>query len=168
MLFDDDGERKPDPDYDEKARVALEKIQEAFGALKYPGEKAVRDGSTNPDIAELMAEFGSRNWTELAHARLMFHREALPIMGPVALRFYLPAYMRAGLTRERGASDIREYTLFALRPIRQTATEKAAYNRRVSLLDDAQKDAVQAFLHAIAADYGAWRSDSVMKEWGIR
>ena len=44
---DENQKKKPEPDHSDKVRVALEKIQMAFGALKYPGEKAIKGGSLN-------------------------------------------------------------------------------------------------------------------------
>jgi hypothetical protein len=168
-MFDDDNEeRKPDPDCADKVRVALGKIQESFGSLKYPGEKAIKDGSFNIDIAEMVAEFGHRHWTELTPDRLFFHREVLSVLGPDGLLYYLPAYMRAALGSASRDGETRLYTMYALRPIGKSATDRARYIRRISLLDDAQKDAVRAFLRAVAAEHGACERDPAMKEWGIQ
>lgn len=109
--------RAPNPEYAEKRRVALAQIEEAFGALSRPRTQALREGlSQYAALERIVTELGQRSWRDIPVEPLRFHRDALPMMGPEALRFVLPAYLRASLTPSPARDDLLDRaTIRALR-----------------------------------------------------
>lgn len=171
MLEDDDGPR-PDPDYPHKVKLALKAIEDAFGRLPIPKtDEVVGAARNNLDATELATAFGGKHWRELQIPELFFHREALSILGPAGFRFYLPAYMVASLKLTEHRADVCEYTLLSLRPPYTSSGPDESLRHftatRIAALDEPQKEAVRAFLRALRADVGGWRTDPAMTEWGV-
>lgn len=182
---DDDGHeqtRAPDPEYAEKRRIALEKIEEAFGALSRPRVQALREGlSQYAALDQLVTELGQRSWQDIPVEPLRLHRDALPMMGAEALRFVLPAYLRACLIPSPARDDLLEYTLRVLSPERERGglapkAERAAaararhrvqYDQRIAVLSAPQRGAIRAFIRALRAEDPAawWCRSPAMKEW---
>lgn len=177
--------RAPDPEYAEKRRNALEKIEEAFGALSRPRVQALREGlSQYAALDRLVTELGQRSWRDIPAECLRFHRDALPMMAPEALRFVLPAYLRACLTPSPARDEVLEYTLRVLSPEPERGgltanAEKAAaartrhrvrYDQRIAVLSESQRDAIRAFIRALRAEDPAawWCCSPAMKEWDAR
>jgi hypothetical protein len=83
-----------------------------------------------PECAEVERAFRGRSWRELPAGTILERKDALPLLAPPALRFYLPAFVLLAIERyeeadtipdsilstvRRGAADFSEAELHVLR-----------------------------------------------------
>jgi len=64
-----------------------------------------------PECAELEEALRGRAWQDLSFDILFTHRDALPLLSPPALRFYLPAFLLAVLERYADADTMTQSLL---------------------------------------------------------
>ena len=142
--------------YERDATALVAKIEEAFAAASRPRPDQLVT-SRQPDAEEVRRDFGKVHWRDLSEEVLMHHRASLVFLTPEAFRFYLPAYLRASLlAKDRTVrTEVRTYTLSALAPLK--GRDPGRFERRVSLLESAERDAIRGFVALVREDAGSWR-----------
>lgn len=124
-------------------------IETAFAEVPYPGNDHI---ATNPNHCDECREaddfFRGGHWRELAQSgeRLWFAWDGLPLLSPSAWRFFLPAYMLAGLSGGPRAHDNAYAALVNLEPD-GTGTW---FEERVSGFSPAQVECLAAYCVAFA------------------
>ena len=130
----------------------LARIRAAFEFMRGPAEDDIlaHEMRTFIDPIELRVAIAGKHWSDLEIATLSFHREMISALGPTGFRAYVAAFLVAALAGDRRSPDIYQWTLFALYP--HDETEHESTRARLSLLDDAQRDAIGEWLQYFA-DY---------------
>ena len=89
----------------EQATQLATEIRRAFAGVPPPP----RDGYVQhicPEYTALEEALRGRAWQDLSFDTLFAHRDALPLLSPHALRFYLPAFLLAALERYADADTM--------------------------------------------------------------
>lgn len=74
-------------------------IEEAFRSVLYPGDDriVVDDGGLDPEREVLREVFRGKHWSEVPHEVVRWHYDGLPHLTEEGRRFFLPAFMLAGM-----------------------------------------------------------------------
>jgi hypothetical protein len=150
------------------AARALQRVLAAFGGEPFPPDTAVSEGGcwfdesgkphvyVNPEAEEVARFFGARPWSEIAPEALLAWKHAsvsATFLSPRARAHYLPAFLRAFLTRPLDgiAVDVIVNAVHMWTPpnaispqIWHTRTE-----RQKSAMKDAEAQGFQAFTDAL-------------------
>lgn len=121
-------------------------IENAFRAAQYPGDHFLTEGGSSEaaDIAEFLR---GRRWQDLKIEELAPNHESIFFMSPEALRYYLPAFLLAGVLQYENAGQIPSSLIFLLRPAgSKDPTAEARFRRRFGPLSNSQRRAIRAFL----------------------
>jgi hypothetical protein len=140
-------------------------VRAAFAGVERPGSLSDRP---NPDVDKMARELREPDWTRLTIPQLMRHRAALILLSADAFRFYLPAYLVAGLGDE---VDLRDAALYALSPYLASTgpspADEAAFRGRIAALDDAQRDAVRSWIRWARTRYVSQKSFPALDRAGV-
>jgi hypothetical protein len=142
-----------DDDFTARAAAVAREIESAFAKVKHPGTRDMVLSPGFPDPEEIRRDFGDQHWRDLSFQTIFYHREAFAWLTPAAYPFYLPAYLRAALSPDPDAGDIRVYTVYALAP-RDWKDPRAVafFEERYQRLTEPQRAAIRSFLRFLG-DY---------------
>jgi hypothetical protein len=147
----------------------LERIDAAFKEVPIPepGEILARPRSASEDAGAMAAEFSGKHWTMLPRDKLFYYRDSTGSLSAIGFRAYVAAYLKASLIRDDYTADLRESTLYCLRPIEKDASDEERVNARLSLLNEEQREVIASFVrHFVDESIEAervldyWRSSS--------
>jgi hypothetical protein len=143
-----------DDDVAARAAAVAREIETAFADVKHPGLDNMVLSPQYDESQEIRRNFGKQHWRDLPFRMMFYHREAFARLTPAAYVFYLPAYMRASLSPDPDADDIRVYTIYALAPIDwKEPREVAFFEERYQRLTQPQRDAIRSFLRFIGEQW---------------
>lgn len=72
-------------------------IESAFIGVPYPGDDNIADHLNCPECDAVRRYFKGKHWRDLSFPDLHAFHEALPLLTPEALHYFLPGYMRASI-----------------------------------------------------------------------
>jgi hypothetical protein len=81
--------------------VIIQKIRQAFEDVPYPGDDCLVDppkGYENRDYPEIAEAFRGKSWQSLSDDFLIEEYEAIFLLSPQGLHYFLPAYLISGLS----------------------------------------------------------------------
>lgn len=125
---------------------AVNRIQQAFLAVPYPGDDNLVDHPAYPDVAEVRDEFRGQTWLDADVELLRRNVEALSFFTPEAFRYYLPAFLRAALLEPRRADIIPQFVCLSLTPPKDDGPQLRRFRKQMHLFSSDQKDAIRSFL----------------------
>lgn len=131
-------------------------IARAFARAKPPPDEqiVVAEPREDPECAEIAEAFQGKHWEDVSAAVIQHHADSLPLLTPLAFRYYLPAYMLASLESPRDdfyPDDILSFLLFDLVPPRRRSA-------RAQLFSADERRAIAAYLKLVAQRREAeWR-----------
>ncbi len=126
-------------------------IEDAFGNTVYPGDAHI---ATNPEhcdeCSETDAFFRGRHWQELSgpDQELQTGWGGLSFLSPPAWRYFMPAYLLAGIGDGEYAEDAAQSALFALSPSKGDLAEY--FQERASGFSPAQQKCLAAYAAAFS------------------
>lgn len=131
-------------------------IEFAFANVQFPGDEYLLD-STCQDESEI-EDFKGRNWQrwqDIPPEIIDYNYSSLPFLTPIALLFFLPAYMIYGL--ENFDSNVLEFTVYKLiPPVNVNGQElklKELFLSWVIQLTSDQQRAITLFLEYVKEQY---------------
>ena len=144
---------------------ALEAVERAFGDLERPSNAELHhaDSSDDTDIQPL---YEMAHWKDMTDADVIGLYAALAFLSPEGFRYFIPAYLSYCLRNPESPEAVVDSTVWAFLPTMFVSSLQDYVASKFSLLDDAQRAAVEAFLEAMvpfnqdagrALEY--WRGD---------
>jgi hypothetical protein len=123
-------------------------ITSAFAAAPHPGDAALVTGDTSydPEYRAVAHAFSGKHWCELSRAFIREHRDALPLLGSAAFRFFLPAYLLACLEDETDLDTAPLNVVSSLSPPEPGNTSARAFSERAEAFTVAEARAIAAYL----------------------
>jgi hypothetical protein len=147
-------ERPPTSDRDltkdhSKVPIAevLEQIAQAFMHAPRPPDDELLHPESRDD-SDIQALIGVPHWRELPDESIEYEYSALAFLGPAGFRYFLPAYLSWVLRHPDSGTAVVGSTIYALTPIEGGPLREFMLSK-YSLLDDAQRSAIVAFLRAM-------------------
>ena len=140
-VVDDDEEPPAIPE-------VLAQIAAAFADVPRPAD----DELLHPDVhddSDIQALLGVPRWQDLPEASVEGEYSALSFLGPAAYRHFLPAYLSWVLRHPESGAAVVSSTIFGLAPVGEEPLRSFMISK-FSMLDRAQREAVLAFLKAMA------------------
>jgi hypothetical protein len=137
----------------------LEQIEQAFAHAPRPPEEDLLhpDARDDNDIKSL---YGVTHWRDLSDDAVEYEYAALFFLGPAGFRHFLPAYMSFALRHQDGGAAVVGSTVYALAPAQGDLRDFSL--SKFDLFDQAQREAVLAFLEAMA---GYEDVDEALEYW---
>jgi hypothetical protein len=132
----------------DEIRHAKGQIRSSFAQVPCPDPERLLDPDRWAGEAKALRSLrrgGWRHWWDIPPDVLDRHHEALVLLAPEALRFYLPASMTFALDRHDSANSPISLLLVVLTPGEKPAARRA-FEARFGGLDGPQRDAVASFL----------------------
>lgn len=123
-------------------------IRSAFAHVPCPDPDHPLDSSRWEGEAEVLRDLrrgGWRRWWDVPPEILGRNHEALNLLAPEALRFFLPAFMRLALDRHGSGGSPIGLLLVVLTPGEKAAARRA-FEGKFGDLDAPQREAVASFL----------------------
>jgi hypothetical protein len=141
-------------------------VRDAFSAVAIPPphEILAERYRAAVDPGELLAAFRDKHWTQVPVKDLFHHRESLVALSAVGYHAYIGAYLTASLSDGPYTSDLREVTLFSLRPPVGFEQDAAELRERLSSLDSFQRLAIGGFVRYLADD-GSREAQKILPDW---
>jgi hypothetical protein len=129
-------------------------INSAFANVQLPGDKYLLNCASE-DESEV-ENFKGKNWQkwqDIPQEVIDYNYDSLPFLSPLALRFFLPAYMTYGLNNLD--SNVLEFTIYKLiSPNDSKGLElRELFFFWVSQLTEEQKMAITLFLKYVKVQY---------------
>jgi hypothetical protein len=124
-------------------------ITSAFAQAPHPGDAALVTGdvSYDPEYRAVAQAFGGKHWCELSRAFIREHRDALPLLGPAAFRFFLPAYLLACVEGEADLDTAPLSVISSLTPPEPDDVDSfRAFSERAAAFTVAETRAIAAYL----------------------
>lgn len=124
-------------------------ITSAFAEAPHPGDAALVTGdvSYDPEYRAVAHAFSGKHWCELSRDFIREHRDALPLLGPSAFRFFLPAYLLACLEDEPDLDTAPSNVVSSLSPPEPgDAASERAFFERAAAFTVAEARAIAAYL----------------------
>lgn len=126
-----------------------ELIEAAFAEVPYPGDDNIALHENCLECDDLRAYLRGKSWRDLKFPELRSFHESLPLLTPVAFRYFLPGYMLASLSDFEHA-DMIPYSIIRLGGYAtdtdavkdQAREERKRFNRR-------QREAIAAWLREL-------------------
>jgi hypothetical protein len=113
----------------------IQKIEQAFSDAQYPEDEAIvplYDGLPHCDeCATLVDCFRGKPWKAVPLETLVKERGSLPLFTMLAFRYYLPAYLIAGLLHPRETDTLRDNIFYSLTPPKQEVGPEIAHFREL-------------------------------------
>ncbi|HLL53135.1 MAG TPA: DUF6714 family protein [Myxococcaceae bacterium] len=122
----------------------VQAIEAAFADAPYPGDRRIGFDPDDAEAAQLDAHFRGLSWRNVPQDVLQRHADHLPFFSAEGLRYFLPAYLLAGLS---GDTDTLAFTVYELEPGEGPLREH--WLRRYRLLSPAQRNAVRLWLEYV-------------------
>ena len=122
----------------------VEIIERAFSSVARPLNVRSIAPHDCPECDELAADLLPYSFREIPADRLEAHFADLPLLGPLGLHYYLPAFLVYGL--EHSDRNVLEYAVIHLTPSKGKINASPEYfGNRFGLFDAAQKVAIATF-----------------------
>ena len=120
-------------------------IREAFAKVPKPiGSREIAPHDCL-ECNRIVEDFKPYTFDRLPEKILEYRKDSLPLLGPLALQHYLPAYMLYAL--DHPESDVMMFTVFQLTPNKKNAKKtKKHFEERFGRFSEAQRKAIGAFL----------------------
>ena len=148
-------------------KTLLDQIDAAFEAVAAPpsNELLVERYRRSHDPKGLAAAFHGRHWTAVPPTELFRHRGSLCTLTAVGYRAYIGAYMKHSLFDGPYAADLREYTLFSMRPRSDSTADVAEARARLAKLDTVQRTVIGRFVSHLAE--ASREAQRVLTAWNV-
>lgn len=104
-----------DDDLELRRDIARE-VEEAFAYVPYPGDDRLVRSPTFWENDEILAAFQGKHWRDLSVQVMFEQRFSQPVISPEAYRFYLPAYLIAGLLHSDETDTLWENVFYEFTP----------------------------------------------------
>lgn len=125
----------------------LAQIEHVFDSAPRPDDEALLHAESHDDM-DIVALYDYAHWRDIPDDVIEQEYAALFFLSPGGFRHFLPAYLSWVLRHPDSGAAVIESTLIALDPA-YSPTETFSLSK-YSLLNTAQREAVIAFLDAIA------------------
>ena len=127
----------------------LAKVEAAFAGVSRPTNSELLHESCADDM-DLEILYDIESWTDMTDSEVIGAYSALSFLSPAGFRYFFPAYMRFALLNPESPEAVIDSAVWALFPslYRDSKLEEFAISK-YALLDDAQRDAIVAFLEAM-------------------
>lgn len=141
-----------------RKKPLVQVIEEAFASVAPPAHVALGDDDDSRGLADA---FAGKRWQDVPIEVLRDQAMLLPLFTPEAMRYYLPAFLRACAASYRTAGDIPGSLSFQLIPPRDPAA-RARFHAAMDPLSPDQRRAVRAFLEHMRDRHG---DDDALRQW---
>jgi len=131
-------------------------IEHAWAETPPPSEGGISyNQELDDERAELEASLRGRHWREVPRETLFAWRTGLAGLSPAGFRYYLPAFLLAGLEN----AEIGGFLLYHF----EAGIENGSIVQKLSSFSTAEREALRAFFQLMAAE----QADSVhpSKDW---
>jgi hypothetical protein len=129
-------------------------INSAFANVQFPGDEYLLNCASK-DESEVKIFKGKnwQKWQDIPQKVIDYNYDSLPFLSPLALHFFLPAYMTYGLNNL--SSNVLEFTIYKLIPPNNPndLELRELFFFWVAKLTDEQKAAITLFLKYVKEQY---------------
>lgn len=133
-----------------KKESVISLIEKAFADLPHPGDTLLH--SSCQDDTDIRPFYGIQDWREASSQMIEREDAALCFFSPAAFRYFLPAYLIWTLNNyDTSESPTVNSTIYSLDPTSARADLQPFMRSKYSLLSQAQRHAVIAFLEHMSA-----------------
>jgi hypothetical protein len=115
-------------------KALIKQIQDAFANVPYPADGNISQSSCGgtgqrcEECQNIQDAFVSKRWQDLRPNFVLQFYDSLPLLTPNGLRYFLPAYLFAGLTNDYDL--VAEFTIYALCPPIQLQPEEDKWYKK--------------------------------------
>lgn len=157
----------------EATHTMIANIMDAFPARPLDPERIIGDRcATYPDLDAFVSGLRGKTWLSLDDDFLERHHEILYFVPPAGFVDLLPAFLRACVLKLEQRAHRAEFISSMLRPDPDRPASLKAFTERVSLMTDAQRQAVVTWLEHLEKFFErAWADnparDALNSYWRI-
>ncbi|MGH2808724.1 MAG: DUF6714 family protein [Actinomycetota bacterium] len=128
---------------------AIALIERAFAAVERPTNAELLHPQSADDM-DIEPLYDIVRWEDMTDADVIYNYSALAFLSPEGFRYFIPAYLIYALRNPESPEAVVDSTIWSFYPDMYEENLRDFVASKFSLLDDAQRQAVDAFLEAMA------------------